>query len=551
MKRLMVFILCLSLISGGYFFYFINKPSEKTISISDDIYLIIEDNIIEFGEPVIKEEDVLYFSYDFLEEYIDEDIYYDEIESTIVFTNKNFVKRFKLNEYVGTINSKEFVIDKPIINVNNKIYIPKELFIDDYDIKIGYFSETNAVVIDYTNMDYLEGEVILEEPILRSDLDKKSPIILNNLNLGSKVYVYGEFEYWLKIRTEDGIPGFIEKKHIQLNHTKDIYKNELIGKDEHTEKSWDKDKINLTWDYTYSKVKFTDKIKPIQGVNVISPTWFSIMDVEGNILDKGNKEYVKKYTDMGYDIWALVDNSFDPDLTHEFLKTTSSREMIINKLLDIYLDYGFMGINIDFENIYLEDKDLLTQFVRELYPIFKENGLVVSMDITTISTSENWSLCYDRNRLQESLDYIVLMAYDQHWASSPIAGSVAEYTWVENGIKKVLNEVPNEKLILAVPFYTRLWTIDGSNISSKSLSMDIANKFILDNQIEKVWNQDIGQYYGEINKGGIEYKIWLEDEVSLGYKISLVHKYNLAGIASWRKGYESANIWESIDRSLN
>lgn len=549
MKKFMLFIICLGLISGGYFFYFINKPSEKTISISDDIYLIIEDNIIEFGEPVIIEEDVLYFSYDFIKEYIDEDLFYDEIESIVIFTNESFVKRFRLDEHVGTINSKEFIIDNPIIKVKEKIYIPKELFINDYDIKVNYFSQTNAVVIDYTNMGYLQGEVILEEPILRSDLDKKSPIILNNLDLGSIVYVYGEFEYWLKIRTEDGIPGFIEKKHIKLNHIKDIYKNELIGKDKYTEISGDK--INLTWDYTYSKVKFTDKIKPIQGVNIISPTWFSIMDLEGNITDKGNKEYVKKYNDMGYDIWALVDNSFNPDLTHELLKTSSSREMIINKLLDIYIDYGFSGINIDFENIYLEDKDLLTQFVRELYPIFKGNGMVVSMDITTISTSENWSLCYDRNRLQESLDYIVLMAYDQHWASSPIAGSVAEYTWVENGIKRVLDEVPNRKLILAVPFYTRLWTIDGSNISSKSLSMDIANKFVLDNQIQKVWNQDIGQYYGEVNKGDIEYKIWLEDEISLGYKISLVHKYNLAGIASWRKGYESANIWESIDRSLN
>jgi spore germination protein YaaH len=143
------------------------------------------------------------------------------------------------------------------------------------------------------------------------------------------------------------------------------------------------------------------------------------------------------------------------------------------------------------------------------------------------------------------------MAYDQHWASSPIAGSVAEYSWVEKGLIKVLEEIPSEKLVLAVPFYTRLWTIDETNISSKSISMETANKFVTDNQIQTVWNEDIGQYYGEITKGDKEYRLWIEDEKSLKYKISLVHKYNLAGIASWRKGFETSNIWSSIDKTLN
>lgn len=193
----------------------------------------------------------------------------------------------------------------------------------------------------------------------------------------------------------------------------------------------------------------------------------------------------------------------------------------------------------------------MTQFVRELYPVFKENNIIVSMDITTISTSENWSMCYDRNRLQDSVDYLILMAYDQHWASSPIAGSVAEYNWVENGILDVLEEVSNEKLILAIPFYTRLWKIEESQISSKSLSMNGANNFISDNKIETIWNEEVRQYYGEVEKEDILYMIWLEEENSLNHKISLVHKYDLMGIASWRKGYETPDIWQSIDYTLN
>ena len=542
-------IVIISLLSGGFYYYTLNIPSKEVVSIDDDMYLIVEDQIIEYGKPVKEFDDVLYFTYEFIEKYIDEDLFYDDKEKIVVFTNDTYVKRFKIDDRKGSINSKEFLIDAPIIEEAGSIYIPMNLFADDYEISINYYPDTNAVVMDYTNVEYLEGEVILEAPIIRSDLDIKAPIISSDLKIGDKVYVYGEFEKWFKVRTLDGIPGFIEKRYIKLNHTKDLYKSEL--KDRETIKNMKADKINLTWDYTYSRVKFTDNIEEIPGVKLLSPTWFSILDIDGNIQDKGNKDYVKKYCAMGYELWPLVDNSFDPDLTHELLETTSKREDIISKLLDIYLDYGFTGINLDFENVYYKDKDLLTQFVRELYPVFKEHGLIVSMDVTTISTSENWSMCYDRKRLHKSLDYIILMAYDQHWASSPTAGSVAEYSWVENGLSKVLEEIPSEKLILAVPFYTRLWTINEDSISSKSLSMEIANKFIVDNNIELIWLEDTYQYYGGFVKDNVEYKIWLEDEKSLDYKISLVHKYNLAGIASWRKGYETANIWNSIYKSLN
>ncbi|WFA09864.1 glycosyl hydrolase family 18 protein [Tissierella sp. Yu-01] len=549
MKRKILLVILVFILSVSVNLYISNKPNTDVISYSDELYLIIEDKIIEYGKPAIIKNDVIYFSFDFIKEYIDTNLFYDEVEEMVIFTSDEYVKKFKLSDNKGSINLKEYYIDYPIIRQEDVIYIPVDLIIDDYEIVVNYYNNTNAIVVDYTDMYYLQGEIILENPIIRSDLDKKAPIVSSSVNLGSIVNVYGEFENWYEIRTNDGTHGFIEKKFLKLNHTKDVYKTELvnINVDEITMDY----KINLTWDYTYSKVKFTDNIKEIPGVNVISPTWFSILDVEGNIQDKGNKDYVKKYKDLGYELWPLVDNSFNPDITHKFLKSSSGRDKIISNLIDIYMDYGFDGINIDFENVYLKDKDLLTQFVRELYPIFKEEGLVVSMDVTTLSTSENWSLCYDRSRLHESLDYIMLMAYDQHWASSPIAGSVAEYTWVENGLIKVLEQVPNEKLILAVPFYTRLWIIEGSNITSKSLSMKIANDFIEDNQIIPVWNEEIGQYYGEIRKGDTEYKIWLEDENSLCYKTSLIHKYNLAGIASWRKGYETENIWESIDDYLN
>lgn len=548
MRVFIAIVIIIGILGGGFYYTQFMKPNNEVISISDDLYLIIEDKAIEEGNPVIFQDEILYFSYDVIKEYIDENLFYDEEEQVIIFTYKDKVKRYKIDDKKATVNSKEFFINNPIIRIDDKIYIPLDLFATEYELNIDYFYNTNAVVLDYQNIYYLSGEVILEGGSIRTDLDRKSPILVESLNIGSILNIYGEYEKWYKVRTLDGIPGFIEKKYLKLNHTKDIYKVELKDREE---KKNNLAKINLTWDYTYSKVKNTDNITEIPGVNVISPTWFSLTDEEGTILDKGNIEYVKKYNELGYEIWPLINNNFDPDLTHELLKNSYKREKIVNDILKTYLDYGFQGINIDFENVHLKDRDLLTQFVRELYPIFRENGLIVSMDITAISTSENWSLSFDRKRLQNTVDYLMLMAYDQHWASSPIAGSVAQYSWVEESLIRIFEEIPKEKLVLGVPFYTRLWTIEDGKVSSKALSMDIANKFIKENNISLIWDEASGQYYGETEKEGKTYKIWMEDSKSLEYKTSLIHKYDLAGIASWRKGYETPDVWINLDKVLN
>lgn len=545
---LLVFIVVVGLIIGGIYITKY-KPSEDVIGFSDEIYLMVEDVLIEDGDPVVLDEDELYFSFDIIKTYFDEDIYFDEVEDTLIITNGDRVKRYKVDAYEGSVNAKGYLIDHPVKRINGKVYVPMALFEEDYEIVVQHYPQTNAVVVDYSSIYYLSGEIILQGASIRTDLDIKSPKLLDHMEIGSKVYIYGEFENWYKIRTMDGIPGFIEKQYIKVNHTKDIYKTELLDRKE--PRNTNSEKINLTWDYTYRKLVNTDNIVPITGVNILSPTWFSITDADGTILDKGNRDYVRKYDALGYGIWPLIDNSFDPDLTHELLKSSENREKVINKILDIYLDYGFGGINIDFENVHLKDKDLLTQFVRELYPIFKENGLMVSMAISPISTSENWSLSFDRERLTKATDYLMLMAYDQHWAASPIAGSVAQYSWVESGIKGVLEVIPKEKLILAVPYYTRLWIEEDGKMSSQALSMDVANEFIKENNIQLLWDDESMQYYGEMEKEGKLYKIWLEDSNSLEYKASLIIKYDLAGIASWRKGFETDNIWAAIDGVLN
>ncbi|HZK33518.1 MAG TPA: glycosyl hydrolase family 18 protein [Tissierellaceae bacterium] len=550
-KVIIILLLCFIIVSiGGYIAFKVYlAPSEEVASYSDELYLIIEENSFRKEEAVIFIEDVLYFSLPIIKEYLDPNIFYDEEEHTLIITNKDKVNRYKIGDDIATVNNREFFLNNVVREINNNIYVPVDRLLKHYDISVDYFEETNAVVLDFNNILYLQGETLSQDSAIRRDRDRKSPIIKSNLSQDTILYIYAEYDGWYKVRTLDGILGYIEKKDIRINHTKDIFKSEIPKKDDNSD--LEKRIINLTWDYTYGKVTNTDNIKELKGVNVISPTWFSINNEEGEVLDKGNIDYVKKYNDLGYEIWALIDNDFNPDLTHKLLSKSSMREKIIKDVLKIYKDYGFQGINIDFENVHLKTKDYLTQFVRELYPLFKEANMHVSMDITGISQSENWSMFYDRKRLQETVDYMILMAYDQHWANSPVAGAVAEYPWVEKSVLGVLKYIPNNKLILAVPFYTRVWKEENNKVSSRALTMEGVNKFIYEKNIQLKWDENLHQFYGEVKKEDIKYRIWLEDINSLEIKASLIHKYDLAGIASWRKGYETMEVWEKLDGAIN
>ncbi|TGV31235.1 glycosyl hydrolase, partial [Mesorhizobium sp. M00.F.Ca.ET.186.01.1.1] len=206
---------------------------------------------------------------------------------------------------------------------------------------------------------------------------------------------------------------------------------------------------------------------------------------------------------------------------------------------------------------YYEDKERLVQFVRELTPYLHQQGLTVSIDVTIKSNAKTWSMFLDRKALAEVVDYMAVMTYDEHWAASPKAGSVASLPWVEAGLQGVLEEVPNEKLLLGVPFYTRLWTeakqADGTvKVSSKALSMPRAQEWIAERKLTPVLDKASGQQYVEYRdpKDGNVYKMWLEDVSSMAKRMELVKKYDLAGVASWRRGFEVPEIWPTIEEGL-
>lgn len=314
------------------------------------------------------------------------------------------------------------------------------------------------------------------------------------------------------------------------------------------------EKINLTWDYIYRKTPDMTEVQEIEGLNVVSPTWFVLQDESINFLDKADISYTNWAHDKGYEVWPLFGNGFDKEMTAKVLADPSKRTKLVNKIIDLSLKYNADGINMDFENMRTEDSDEYTLLIKELSAKAKTKGLSVSIDVTPINKYSSWSTCYNRKELSKYADYIIMMGYDQHWEGSPVSGSVAQLSWVEDSLKKILEEVPQEKLILAVPFYTRLWQetyVNGRTVvTSKALSMEDGEKAIKENNASKVWDEESGQYYAEYKKDGSLYRIWLEDENSIRRKVQLANKYNIAGIASWRKGYEKSAVWNVIDSVL-
>ncbi len=308
----------------------------------------------------------------------------------------------------------------------------------------------------------------------------------------------------------------------------------------------------IAWEYVDANTVNGD-IGYIPSLQIVSPTWFHVTDSDGTIESLVCYDYLESSRSHGYEVWALVTNSFDPELTADVLSDSDTIESITKELVDLALKYELEGLNIDFENFHSDYRDQFTSFIRELAVHCNNNSLILSVDVSMISDSEYWSINYDRSALAEYADYIILMAYDEHWKGSPVAGSVSSLPWVEEGLEIILKEVPPEKLILGVPFYTRLWKIDESAnvpvvVSSNSFSMTRSEQIIEDNNAIVTWDESSKQNMAYFYKDDYLYKMWIEDVISMQYRLDLVDKYNLAGMAGWRRGLEKPEIWDLIDK---
>ena len=482
-----------------------------------------------------------------VQKHMDPALHWDAKSESLVVTTQDKVLTMQTESLTAYVNRRPVSLNVPA-TTKDTVYVPMDVLEPLYKIKGRVVESTGTIFYDFLTKPVQTAAVIARKSNLRAGPSIHEPIV-TALVEGDMLEVIRVGE-WYAATTKTGHFGFVREKEVALREV-------VTPKVEATQprEPWrPKGKINLTWEQVISKNPDVATVKDMPGLNIVSPTWFSVADEEGNVKNKADSRYVRWAHSKGFKVWALVDNGFDPARTSIVLSDLRKREKIIQQLLAYAALYSIDGINIDFENINFADRGLLVQFVRELAPLCREQGLTVSMDVTIKSKSPTWSMCYDRKALAEAVDYLMLMAYDEHTAGSGVAGSVGSLPWVEEGIKGVLEEVPAERLVLGVPFYTRLWREETKNgiftVTSKALGMEAAEEALRLNQAVIQWDSESGQNFGVYREGSAQCKIWLEDQESMALRVALVRKYGLAGIASWRRGFEKPAIWNVLLNGL-
>jgi len=536
----------------------------------------------------VGEGDSLALPLPFLREHIDPNIYLEDSGDAVIITTEDKVIRFESGQLTAFVNDEPMELRFPVAEHNGELYVPIAPLAELYGLHLEESEETGAVFVR------LPGEIVqkavvrelFEEPEagpweeLRRELsgnrrqgepapapapmrvrpDLAAPIAVL-LEPGQEVLFVGEEEAapgWYRVMTKGGYAGYVEKHRLRL------LEPEVLPAPERRSRfiPWKPigGKIVLTWEHVVTRTADPSNFGPMPGLNVVSPTWFSLKkDSSGRfyIANLTSPSYIRWAHDRGYQVWALFSNSFDPDLTSEALASHETRMGLIRQLVSFVEMYNLQGINIDFENVYLKDKDRVTQFVREMTPYLHEAGAVVSIDVTVRGGSEMWSLFLDRERLGQVVDYMIVMTYDEHWASSPKAGSVASLPWAEKGVADIIryDHVPPSKLLLGVPFYTYVWTEEttgnGVKVSSRARSMEFVQNLIRERGLQPEFLEETGQHYVEYQEGpNTKVRIWIEDATSMQARAEIVKKYDLAGIASWRRGFETPDIWETIRDTL-
>lgn len=515
--------------------------------------VVMGNNRISLENPVVIKEDNVYFPITFVQKYISKNIFWDEKEKILTITNPQEMIRLYPDKNTYEINYKKHKLKNPIFIKNGILYIPYELLEEKYNIIATYNNETNMIILDDTTVDRVVGIVISGTAKLRIEPNIKSPI-LQTLYQDEEVMTYGSEGEWTQVRTLEGNIGYISSKHVQ--YLRSINKEPIKEYPPHPVKNPVEEPIIMVWDQIgkNSKLDFNSrKYTDIKGVNVLSPTWLEFVDSKGNLGSSGSKAYVEWAHSKGYKVWPLMSHNFsNSKWTHEILSSTAKRDRVIEQLVEFIKKYNVDGINIDIESLEERTGPYWVEFMRELYPIMREQGVTVSVDVYVPSP---WTVHYNRSEIAKVVDYFIIMAYDEHWSGSESAGSVGSLPWVQLAIERTLDEVPAEKVILGVPFYARLWKeeFDQSgafSLSSRALGMDGIQKELERNNISSRRDEQTGQSYAEYEDDGATYKVWIEDSKSMEARANLVSHYNLAGISGWKLGLESSEIWDVIQNQI-
>lgn len=519
--------------------------------ITDRTNLVINHNNVtsrlqrENTQVYIDENGNVYLSMDDIENFFDKYIYIDEKYNMIVTTSDTKQATIGIDKKELSINGSKLDLSAPVIQRNGEYYLPISELTKVYNIDVNYHKDSDILTIDSLDRSYIT--MTSSKNMSVKYKAKGFSRTVDKVKKGESVVLVSKLENgWAKIRTQKGILGYVKQ---------DSLTNEISIRQDMPEQKQIEGKVSLVWDYFSEYVTAPTRSGTMEGVNVVSPSFFTLKKngngaIDSNVGQKG-EEYITWAHDNGYKVWAMVSNNSLKETTSTIMKDYYLREKLIENIIEVAVKNKLDGINIDFENMYAEDKDLFSKFIIELAPRLKEVGMVLSVDVTAPDGSDTWSLCFDRNVIGDVADYIVFMAYDQHGTSSVEAGTVAGYNWVEANIKKFLGQedVEAEKIILGMPFYTRTWWYANGDLKTTSVDMKDVDR-ILPEDAQKAWDDALKQNYVKYTKNGIEYEMWIEDVESIKAKLSLIEKYKLAGASYWEYGREDEAVWPVIAEAL-
>lgn len=535
------------------------------VSGEEEVAIVLQNEILE--EKAMLIDGVYYFDMTLVHQYFNDRFYEDKNEQFLLYTLPTETVRAAIGSSVYTTSEGDtdagYVIARYAPSADGSgetLYIAADYVKKFTNFFYETFTAPNRMQV-YTEGGERRTAEIKKDAAVRYQGGVKSPV-LTDVAKGDKVIILEEMENWSKVKTADSFMGYVENKRLTNFGTEDFAPilpvEKLEGEaarfinPEFTSLTREH-KINLGWHVvagTAGNDTLFAALQNTKGVNVISPTWFALTDNNGNFSSFATKDYVNKAHDMGVEVWGLIDNFTNEETvdTYEVLSYTSKRAYLIENLVNTAMEYGLDGINVDFEKIRQDTGEHFVQFIRELSVACRKNGIVLSVDnyVPTGYTSH-----YNRKEQGIFADYVIIMGYDEHYNGSPEAGSVASIGFVEDGIKRTVDRVPANKVINALPFYTRIWKSKGSELTSEAVGMEMAEQFAANHNMELRWDEAACQNYGEVTENGTLYQVWLEDEQSIEAKLNIMQKYNIGGVAAWRLGFEKPSVWDTIQNYLN
>lgn len=516
---------------------YFNLTDENSVALIQNGELLEEQAVLIGGEP--------YAAYTYVESQLNSCFYWDEETKGILLTTSGGVQTL----LPGDAAVAKTPGGQPAVQQESdgKVYISLDVVKEYTDLDYAYYSNPNRVVIR-NEWDGVEQAMVQSGTAQVRQKGGIKSLILADVQKGDTLLYLENLDNWCKVMTADGYTGYIQ--------TEDISEPEAIeartAKKDSYERITRDHKINLVWHQstsTESNDAMAEMTAEMTGVNVISPTWFSVTDGTGTISSLASADYVKLAHDAGREVWGLIDNFNEAFDETTDLAYASVRSRIIEQLLAEAASCGMDGINVDFENLKEAGIPHYLQFLRELTSAAHAQNLVVSVDTPV---PQAYTMYYQRGEQARFVDYMIVMAYDEHFAGSEEAGSVSSLPFVQQAVEEMTRVMPADQVICGIPFYTRVWTekFGQSAITSEVLGMDGAKNYAKENQMTETWDASLGQNVATVETSDARYTIWMEDEQSMEEKLKVIQSADLAGVAEWKLGFECADVWSLISKYI-